>query len=86
VDDIYQKWPDILEGILRGYDSVNPLTAEEKQAIFHVICSIQMVFAAWLETQDGAEVNELAKTHRDMLRFTADKKDRITKICAKIAD
>jgi Ser/Thr protein kinase RdoA (MazF antagonist)/AraC-like DNA-binding protein len=80
VDNIYQKWPDILEGILRGYDSVNPLTAEEKQAIFHVICSIQMVFAAWSETQNGAEFKELAKTNRNMLRFIADQKERITKI------
>ena len=77
VDNIYGKWPDILEGILHGYDSVNPLTTEEKQAVFYVICSIQMVFVAWLEAQEGDAFDELAKTNREMLSFISDNKSRI---------
>ena len=80
VDNIYGKWPDILDGILQGYDSVNPLTTEEKQAVFYVICSIQMVVIAWLETQEGDEFRELAKTNREMLSYIVKHKEQITKI------
>ena len=67
VDDIYEKWPDVLEGIIRGYDNVNPLTFEEKQAIFYVICSIQMICVAYFEGVD--KYKELANPSRDMLKF-----------------
>jgi len=77
VEDIQAKWPAVLEGILRGYDSVNPLTAEEKQSVYHVICSIQMVFAAWCEGQRPKELKELAKTNRDMLRYIVRQEDKI---------
>ena len=80
VEGIYEKWPEILAGILHGYDSVNPLTPEEKQAVFYVICSIQMVFVAWLETQSGTGFVELAKTNRDMLSFIAQSQARIAEI------
>ena len=78
VDGIYEKWPPILEGILYGYDNVNPLTAEEKQAVFYVICSIQMIFTAYCEPQ--SELKELAKTNREMMRFIAGSKARISRI------
>ena len=78
VDDIQAKWPDVLEAILRGYDSVNPLTPEEKQAVFYILCSIQMVCAAYFEGVE--EFRELAKTSRDMLPFIAESKERITRI------
>jgi len=80
VEGIYEKWPEILEGILHGYDSVNPLTTEEKQAVFYVICSIQMVFVAWLESQSGADFVELAKTNREMFSFIVEHKEWITEI------
>ncbi|WP_312701511.1 helix-turn-helix domain-containing protein [Sedimentibacter sp.] len=67
VDDIYIKWPDVLEGIIRGYNNVNPLTTEEKQAIFYVICSIQMICAAYFESTD--KYKELAGPSREMLKF-----------------
>jgi len=62
VDDIQAKWPAVLEGILRGYNNVTPLTIEEKQAVYHVLCSIQMICVACFE-------GELAQTNRDMLRY-----------------
>jgi AraC-like DNA-binding protein len=45
-DEVYEKWLDILGGILHGYDSEGKLSQEEKQAVFYVICSIQMVCVA----------------------------------------
>jgi len=62
VEGIQVKWPAVLKGVLQGYDSVNPLTPEEKSAVYHVLCSIQMIFVACF---DG----ELAKTNRDMLQY-----------------
>ena len=49
----YEKWLNILGGILQGYDHENKLTLEEKQAVFYVICSIQMICAAYFESQKG---------------------------------
>ena len=80
VEGIYEKWPEILAGILHGYNSVNPLTAEEKQAVFYVICSIQMVFVAWLETQEGVALAGLAKTNREMFSYIVENKAQITEI------
>ena len=67
VTDIYKKWPQILEGILRGYDSATPLTEAEKQAVLYVTFSIQMIFIAYCEPQD--ELKELAKVNREMLCY-----------------
>ena len=78
VENIYDKWLPILDGILHGYDSVNPLTDEEKHAVFYVICSIQMIFTAYCEPQP--ELQELAQTNREMLQFVAENKARITDI------
>lgn len=80
VDEIQAKWPDILRGILQGYDSVNPLTAEEKQALFHVICSIQMICIAYFESED--DYKELAKTSREMLRYIVEKETEIRQFFA----
>jgi len=71
----YDKWIDILGAILKGYDSVNSLTEGEKQAIFYVICSIQMICIAYFESID--EYKELAKTNREMLMAIAKNKVRI---------
>ena len=72
---VYELWPEILEGILSGYDSVNPLTPEEKQAVYYVICSIQMVFSAYCEQQP--ELKELAQTSREMLKYIVENKELI---------
>ena len=78
VDNIQEKWPDVLAGVLLGYDSVNHLSPEEKQAVFYVICSIQMICVAYFESVD--KFKELAKTNREMLQFIAWKKEYISGI------
>ena len=80
VADICAKWPDILAGILHGYDSVNPLTDAEKTSIFYVICSIQMICVAWFNEQTGNDFAKLAKTNREMLQFIVTNQSRIAKI------
>ncbi|MCL2884553.1 MAG: phosphotransferase [Oscillospiraceae bacterium] len=78
VDGIQGKWPETLAGILQGYDSVNPLTVEEKQTIFYMLCSIQMICIAYFENVD--EYKELAQTNREMLRYIVEQKEQINQI------
>lgn len=74
----YEKWLNILGSILQGYDHENKLTLEEKQAVFYVICSIQMICAAYFESQE--RFKSLAKTSCEMLKHIADNKHRIEQI------
>jgi len=69
VTGIQAKWPAVLRGVLRGYDSVNPLAPEEKRAVYDVICSIQMICAAYFAGRDDPNYRELARTNRDMLQY-----------------
>jgi len=77
-ENAYDKFPVILDAILHGYDSVNPLTAEEKQAIYYVICSIQMICVAYFESVN--EYKDLARINREMLVYIINQKDRINNI------
>ena len=47
--------------------SQNCRTSRKKQAVFYVICSIQMICVAYFETVDM--FRELAKTNRRMLKY-----------------
>lgn len=78
VENIYEKWPDIYTGIIRGYDSVCPLTAEEKESLFFVVCSIAMICAAYFESAD--EYKELSKTSREIFTYIVNNKERLTKV------
>lgn len=77
-DIAYNKWLEILKGILTAYDLEGKLTKEEKQAVFYVICSIQMIFLAFLEGND--KYYELAKTNREMLQYIIRQREEIDKI------
>ncbi|MDE7398216.1 MAG: helix-turn-helix domain-containing protein [Oscillospiraceae bacterium] len=78
VENAYDKFPEILNSILRGYHSVNALTAEEKKAIYYVICSIQMICVAYFENVN--EYKDLAKINREMLLYIIEQKDQINNI------
>jgi len=73
-----KKWFDILQAILKGYDCVNKLTDEERQAIFYVICSIQMICIAYFESIE--EYKWLAKINREILVFIVNSKENIIDI------
>lgn len=77
-NEVYEKWLDILAGILRGYDAENKLSTEEKKAVFYVICSIQMICASFFESRD--EFKELAKTNRRMMQCIIQNKEEINSI------
>lgn len=73
---IEEKWFEVVRELLRRYDSVTPLTDAEKQAVYYVICSVQLVFIAW----SGDEHAEMAKMNREMLAFIMQNKARISTI------
>lgn len=77
-DEGYENWIDILGGILHGYDSEGKLTQEEKQAVYYVICSIQMICVAYFESQE--EFKQLAKINRKMLTDIIINKEKIQQI------
>lgn len=74
----YDKFPEILNAVLHGYDSVNPLTDEEKKAVYYVICSIQMICVAYFESIN--EYKDLAKTNREMLLCIIEQRNHINSI------
>ena len=78
IEEIETLWPTILSGVLIGYNSINPLTNEEKEAIYYVVCAIQMVFVAYCD--NIPELQELAKTNREMLVYIVENEDVIRKI------
>ncbi|MCL2621120.1 MAG: helix-turn-helix domain-containing protein [Defluviitaleaceae bacterium] len=78
--DIRDKWLLILSGVLFGYDEVSPLTDEEKQAVYYVILSIQLIFVAYCEGFDSPEMKQLAKINREMLDYIIGIKDQIKAI------
>ncbi|MEI5994884.1 helix-turn-helix domain-containing protein [Candidatus Enterococcus mansonii] len=83
--DNYPHWLPILALILKGYDQENPLTKEEKSAIFYVICGIQMICVAYFgdANHDDPNFKRLAKNNRAMLTFIVDNQKNIEQIFAK---
>lgn len=78
VENAYEKFPIILKAILRGYDSVVHLTSEEKQAVYYVLCSIQMICVAYFESVN--EYMDLARINREMLLYIISQKQQINNI------
>jgi hypothetical protein len=54
------------------------LTDEEKQAIFYVICSIQMIFSAWFDGNE--EWAWMSKINREMFVYIIKNKKQIMDI------
>lgn len=64
------KWFEILNNLINGYNSIEPLSEYEKQAIPYVIYSIQMICIAYFSQYDKFEA--LTKTNIAMLKWIAD--------------
>lgn len=75
IADGYEKWPELLKGIIKGYDSICPLTKEEKQAVLYVIYCIQMIFIAWLKGRD--EDKTIGVENRKMLVWIWENEDKL---------
>jgi len=75
ITDGYEKWPEILKGVINGYDNVCPLSDEEKSSILYTIYSIQMIFIAWLNGRD--EEKSMAMENRKMLLWIWENSDKL---------
>ncbi|WBW96706.1 helix-turn-helix domain-containing protein [Oceanirhabdus sp. W0125-5] len=74
VEEGFEKWPEILNGIIEGYDNICNLTKEEKEAIPYVIYSIQMIFIAYLA--DKGNEKDVAMFNRKMLLWMWENRDK----------
>lgn len=74
IEDGFEKWPELLGGIIEGYDNICGLTETERKAIPYVIYSIQMIFIAWLGNRE--EFKSLAMKNRRILLWIWENKDR----------
>lgn len=80
-DDFYdnpEKWIDVVKQTLNGYNSINPLTNEEKQSIFYVMCSIQFTCVAFFEGNDIFK--QAFEINCNLTPFIIELKDRIVEI------
>jgi AraC-type DNA-binding domain-containing proteins len=80
VDELREKWLLLLKEILVAYHQENPLTKKEQQAVFYVICAIEMICVAYFGSIDNTDMKKLAKINRQMFEFIADKREEIEKI------
>ena len=67
----FEEYLENQKNILKGYDSINPLTHEEKQSIFDVTVSIGMIFIAYLD-----EASEAAERNREALGMIIENKEK----------
>ena len=72
------KWFDILQGIITGYDDVVKLTDAEKAAIPYVIYSIQMTCISFFS--DFERYKALAETNTEMLKWLIQHSDNLSRI------
>jgi AraC-like DNA-binding protein/Ser/Thr protein kinase RdoA (MazF antagonist) len=74
VEGSYEMWPDILKGIIYGYDEICKLSDAEKQSVPYVVYSIQMIFIAYLNGQE--EFKNMAVQNRNMLAWIWENRDK----------
>lgn len=81
-EDTYDEWLPFLSQLLKGYDKKNPLTHDEKSAIYYVICGIQMICVTYFgdRNNDDLTFKKLAKANRKMLEFIISKQKDIEHI------
>ena len=72
------KWIEIFRDIIRGYDSVIPLTREERQAIPYVMLANQFVCVAWFSGQE--KYADILDTNVRMTKWLIDKMDEINNV------
>ncbi len=62
----FEVWQEILDNLIKGYNSINKLSKEEIEAIPYVIYSIEIICIAYFSKYDKFE--ELTKTNVNILK------------------
>jgi AraC-like DNA-binding protein/Ser/Thr protein kinase RdoA (MazF antagonist) len=73
--DKFNKWLEIYQNIILGYDSVCKLTQEEKQALPYVVFSIEMICFAYFNSVE--KFAWLAEIDRKMWKLLYENRDRL---------
>lgn len=74
-DENMQKWLELYQSIVTGYNEVIELTEEEKQALPYVVFSIQLICVAYFA--DKEQFAELAKVNEKMLTRLMECKEKL---------
>ena len=74
-DENMQKWLELYQSIVTGYNEVIELTEEEKQALPYVVFSIQLICVAYFA--DKEQFAELAKVNEKMLARLMEYKEKL---------
>lgn len=61
------KWLEIFDNLVKGYESITPLSEYEKHALPYMIYSIQMICIAYFSQFD--KFDNLTKTNMNMLKW-----------------
>ena len=70
-------WLSLYREIMRGYDSVAGLTAQEREAVPYVILANQFVCVAWFAGQE--QYRELYETNREMTLWLMEQLEELKK-------
>jgi len=74
-DDKTEKWFEILQQLVRGYDSLIPLTDIEKSAIWNMMIAIEILFVAYFTNENDLKC---ANGASEMLMWLWNNKKRIS--------
>ena len=66
----FDEYLSMIKEILRGYDSISPLTTEEKQAVYYMLCASAMDCIAYVDD----DTLDVLKRNLNVLVFLADNK------------
>jgi len=70
---VIEKYLKTLTEMLKGYDSVNPLTPEEKQSVYYVLCATYLKGYGWDYPETDATSDLISRGDRAMV-FLAENK------------
>ena len=76
----YQPTIDVylntLREMLKGYDSINPLTAEEKQSIYYVLCATYLKGYGYYTEIESDLTDDLMSRSREALAYLSNNKEK----------
>lgn len=75
-NETMETWLALYQSIVKGYNEVMPLTAEEKQALPYVVLSIQLICVAYFA--DKEQFAELEKVNEKMLTRLMECRERLS--------
>ena len=71
----YDKWFEVYQAVLRGYDSVCRLTPEEREAAMYMVFTIQMICVAYFS--QTPKFQALAQVNKRMTLWLWENRDRL---------